>query len=142
MPSRFQQILEMVLQEFGQRVLAVTMFGSRVKGGARSDSDYDMIIIMEQGDPNPNVRDEFVASAVANILLTSGIRISPLVLSREEATSEAKAGSPLLSSVLSSYEILYDPTRFMAELFDLTKRSRSSLTYIERGQAWNLARTV
>jgi len=132
----------MVLREFGPSVVSVTMFGSRVKGGARSDSDYDMIIIMEHLDPNPNLREEMVASATADILLSSGIRISPLVFSREEAKLEAKNGSPLLASVLSNYRILYDPTRFMAELLDLVKCSRSSLTYVERGQTWNLARTV
>lgn len=100
------------------------------------------MIIMEQLDRNPNVREEFVTSAIANILLTSRVRISPLVLSREEAIREVENGSPLLATVFSNYEILYDPTRFMAELLDLTKRLRSSLVYVERGRAWNLARTV
>ena len=138
----FQQLLSMVLREFGPDVVSVMVFGSRVRGGARSDSDYDMLIIMDQVDLNPNVRDERVASATANILLASGVRISPLVLNREEATDEAERGSPLLSSILANYEILYDPNGFAIELLDLVKRSRSSLTYIERGQAWNLARTV
>ena len=142
MRSRFQQVLKIVLREFGPRVVAVAMFGSRVKGSARTDSDYDMIIIMELLDPNPNIRDEFVACAVANVLLSSRIRISPLVLSREEATSEAENASPLLAGILADYEILYDPTKFMAELLDLTKRSRSDLTYVERGKTWDLARTV
>jgi hypothetical protein len=118
------------------------MFGSRVKGEARPNSDYDMIIIMEQLDPNPNVREELAASAIADILLESGFRISPLVLTREEATNEVENGSPLFASILSSYRILYDPTGFMAELLDLTKRSRPNITYVERGRAWNLARTV
>lgn len=118
------------------------MFGSQVKGSARADSDYDVIIIMEQLDRNPNVREEFVASAVANVLLSSGIRISPLVLTREEAISEAENASPLFACILANYEILYDPTKFMAELLDLTKRSRSRLTYVERGETWDLARTV
>ena len=135
-------ILGMVLREFGRPVVSVTMFGSRVKGDARANSDYDMIIIMEQLDPNPNVRDGFAASAIANILLESGFRISPIVLTREEATNEVENGSPLFASVLSNYEILYDPTGFMAELLDLTKRSRPNVTYVERGRTWNLARTV
>ena len=138
----FQQLLSMVLREFGPDVVSVVVFGSRVRGGARSDSDYDMLIIMDQVDRNPNVRDERVASATANILLASGVRISPLVLNREEATDEAEHGSPLLSSILANYEILHDPNGFAIELLDLVKRSRSNLTYIERGQAWNLARTV
>jgi len=140
--ARFEQLLSMVLHEFGSHVVSVTMFGSRVKGGARSDSDYDMLIIMDQIDQNPNVREERVASAITSILLASGDRISPLVLSREEVTHEAEQGSPLLASILVNYEILHDPSRFTAELLDLVKRSRSSLTYIERGRAWNLARTV
>ena len=134
--------MSMVLKEFGHPVTSVTMFGSQVKGNARLNSDYDMVIIMEQLDPNPNLREELVASAIANILLGSGIRTSPLVLTREEATKEVENGSPLFASILSSYKILYDPTGFMAELLDLTKRSRPNITYVERGRAWNLARTV
>jgi predicted nucleotidyltransferase len=134
------ELLDIVVREFGGSVMSVTIFGSRVKGDARPNSDYDMIIIIEQ--PNPNVREEFVASAIANILLKSGLRISPLVLTREEATKEVENGSPLFASILSNYKILYDPTGFMAELLDLTKRSRPNITYVEREGAWNLARTV
>jgi predicted nucleotidyltransferase len=53
------------VREFGGSAVSVTMFGSRVKGDARPNSDYDMIIIIEQLDPNPNVREELVASAIA-----------------------------------------------------------------------------
>lgn len=135
----FQQLLTMVLREFAPHVVSVTMFGSRVKGDARPNSDYDMIIIMEQLDSNPNVREELAASTIANILLESGFRISPLVLTREEATNEVENGSPLFASILSNYKILYDPTGFMAELLDLTKRSCPNITYVERGKRWNLA---
>jgi hypothetical protein len=134
--------LDMVLRGFGRLVVSVTMYGSQVKGDARLNSDYDMIIIMEQLDPNPNVREELAASAIADILLESGLRISPLVLTREEATNEVGSGSPLFASILANYRILYDPTGFMAELLDLTKRSCPDITYVERGRAWNLARTV
>ena len=48
MPSRFQQLLNTVLQEFGQRAASVTMFGSRVKGNARPNSDYDMILTLQR----------------------------------------------------------------------------------------------
>lgn len=137
-----EQLLNMVLREFGPRVVSVTMFGSWVKNRARSDSDYDLVIIMDQLDQNPNVREEHVASATANILLRSGVRISPLVLSRDEAMHEVESGSPLFATILADYDILYDPSKFMAELLDLTKRSRSRLTYVERGRSWDLARTV
>jgi hypothetical protein len=142
MSSTLHDLLGMVLHEFGRPVVSVTMLGSRVKGNARPDSDYDMIIIMEQLDPNPNVREESAAAAIANILFESGSRISPIVLTREEATNEVENGSPLFASILSNYEILFDPTGFMAELLDLTKRSCPNITYVERGRTWNLARTV
>jgi len=142
MSSTPHELPAIALREFGGHVICVTLFGSRVKGDARPSSDYDMIIIMEQLDSNPNLREELVASAVANILLGSGIRISPLVLTREEATKEVENGSPLFASILSNYKILYDPTGFMADLLDLTKRSRPNITYVERGRAWNLGRTV
>jgi hypothetical protein len=138
MSTTFHDLLGMVLHEFGSPVMSVTMFGSRVKGDARPSSDYDMIIITEQLDPNPNAREELSASAVANILLDSGFRISPIVLTREEATNEVENGSPLFASILSNHKILYDPTGFMAQLLDHVKKT-TSLTYVERGKRWNLA---
>jgi len=141
-PAPFQELLDMVLNEFGPKVVSVTLYGSRISGGARTRSDYDMIIIMDQLPTDPNMREEFVASAITRILLSSGARISPLVLSKKEATAEAENGSPLLATVLANYKILYDPTGFMVLLLDLTKQFRPSLTFVERGKAWNLSRTV
>jgi predicted nucleotidyltransferase len=137
-----EDILQMILHEFGPHVASVILFGSRVKGGARLESDYDMLLVVDPLDVDPNDREEMVASAVADILLNSGTRISPIVLTKEEAEAEAKSGSPLFSSVLSDYKILYDPNKYGVQLLDLIKQSRSEMRYIERGRTWNLARTV
>jgi predicted nucleotidyltransferase len=137
-----QGILQMILREFGSHVASVILFGSRVKGRARVNSDYDMLLIVDPLPKDPNDREEMVASAVADILLNSGIRISPIVLTKEEAEAEAKSGSPLFSSILSDYKILYDPNKYAVQLLDLIKQSRSEMRYVERGRAWNLARTV
>jgi predicted nucleotidyltransferase len=137
-----EDILHMILHEFGPHVTSVILYGSRVKGGARVDSDYDMLLVVDRLDKNPNDREEMIASAVADILLNSGTRISPIVLTKEEAEAEAKNGSPLFSSILSDYKVLYDPTEYGVQLLDLIKQSRSEMRYVERGRAWNLARTV
>ena len=106
------------------------------------DSYYDMLLVVDPLDVDPNDREEMVASAVADILLNSGTRISPIVLTKEEAEAEAKSGSPLFSSILSDYKILYDPNKYGVQLLDLIKQSHPGTRYIERGRAWNLARTV
>jgi hypothetical protein len=106
------------------------------------DSDYDMLLVVDPLNMDPNGRGKIVASAVADILLNSGTRISPIVLTKEEAEAEAKSGSPLFSSILSDYKILYDPNKYGAQLLDLVKQSRSEMRYVERGRAWSLARTV
>lgn len=134
--------MDLIIREFGPNVVSVTAFGSQVKGLARADSDFDFLIIADGLDNNPNVRLEQIASAVTDILFKTGVRISPLVLSREEAKQEAEISSPLLTSILSDYKTLHDPSKFTLELFDLVKRSRYGTTYIERGRVWNLARTV
>lgn len=137
-----EDIIQMILHEFGSRVVSVILFGSRVKGGARVDSDYDMLLVVDPLDMDPNGREEMVASAVADILLDSGTRISPIVLTKEEAEAEAKGGSPLFSSIMSDYKILYDPNKYGTQLLDLVKQFRSGMRYVERGRAWSLARTV
>jgi predicted nucleotidyltransferase len=137
-----EDILQIILHAFGSHVACVILFGSRVKGGARVDSDYDMLLVVDSLDMDPNGRGEMVASAVADILLNSGTRISPIVLTKEEAEAEAKSGSPLFFSILSDYKVLYDPNKYGVQLLDLVKQSRSEMRYVERGRAWNLARTV
>jgi predicted nucleotidyltransferase len=137
-----EDILQMILDEFGPRVASVILFGSRVKGRARADSDFDMLLIVDHLDADPNRREEMVASAAADILLNSGTRISPIVLTKEEAEAEAKSGSPLLSSILSDYKVLYDPSEYGVQLLELIKQCRSEMRYVERGRSWNLARTV
>jgi len=140
--SETEDIPQMILREFGSNVESVILFGSRAKSIARVDSDYDMLLVADSLDVDPNDREEMVASAVADILLNSGIRISPIVLTKEEAEAEAKSGSPLFSSILSDYKVLYDPNKYGVQLLDLIKQSRSEMRYVERGRAWNLARTV
>jgi predicted nucleotidyltransferase len=137
-----EDILQMILDEFGPHVASVVLFGSRVKGRARADSDFDMLLIVDHLDADPNRREEMVASAAADILLNSGTRISPIVLTKEEAEAEAKSGSPLLSSILSDYKVLYDPSKYGVQLLELIKQCRSEMRYVERGRSWNLARTV
>lgn len=139
---RIEDILQMILHEFGPRVASVILFGSRVKGDARAVSDYDVLLIVDHLDADPNRREEIVASAAADILLNSGIRVSPIVLTKNEAEAEAKNGSPLFSSILSDYRVLYDPSKYGVQLLELIKQSRSEMRYVERGRSWNLARTV
>jgi hypothetical protein len=64
------------------------------------------------------------------------------VLSREEASSEVENGSPVFGSILSDHRMLQDPTGVISQLLDLVKTTGTSLAYVERGRAWNLARTV
>lgn len=60
------------------RIAQVTLFGSRARGDAEEDSDYDVAVFVTQTADGSDVQD--VVSGVAHPHLLAGIYISPIVL--------------------------------------------------------------
>lgn len=60
------------------QVARVTLFGSRARGDAEPDSDYDVAVFVRNGSERSDVRD-LVSSAAYDHLL-AGVDISPIVL--------------------------------------------------------------
>jgi predicted nucleotidyltransferase len=67
-----------VEQALPGRVARVTLFGSRARGEAEQDSDYDVAVFV-QGSLD-DLEDRHIVSDVAYPHILAGIHISPIVL--------------------------------------------------------------
>ena len=61
------------------RVVRVVLFGSRARGDAEPDSDWDIAVLVA-GTPTPKDR-RALADAAYDVLLESGVFIQPIALS-------------------------------------------------------------
>lgn len=81
---------------FGDSILSITLFGSVARGTARQDSDVDLLVITSGEDFR--LRRDLIGLAF-DILLETGIDISPKVLSEEDF--EARKSFSFLRNVIS-----------------------------------------
>jgi hypothetical protein len=74
--------------------LFVRAFGSRVRGEAAADSDFDMLVVVENLDVDT---DQFISECAWEAGFEHGVIVSPLAYSRDEY--EREAASPLLRAI-------------------------------------------
>ncbi len=96
--------MNLLEQTIGQRFVAllqervrpviVRAFGSRIRNDAASDSDFDIVVVIETLDA---ATDTFVSECAWEAGFDYGVIVSPLVYSR--ADYEREAASPLLRTI-------------------------------------------
>lgn len=144
--SLFQWLLEQLVvacqQHYGERLVALAVFGSVGRGTPRPDSDVDVLIVAE-ALPNGRVRraDEFRAVEDALTPLLAELsshgchtELSPVFKTR----AEIEQGSPLLLDLVDDARILYDRDDFLRNAL---ARLRARLAQVGaqriwRGEAW------
>lgn len=136
-----QQILEALLRAcedvYGERLVAVVVFGSTGRGTARPDSDIDLLLI---ADPLPHGRmcrvREFEAAEKRVTELWPGAvpALSPVFKTPEEVGH----GSPLFLDMTEDARILFDRNGFFARHLDGLRKRLAQLgaRRIWRGNAW------
>jgi predicted nucleotidyltransferase len=72
--GRFRQAL---IQAYGEKLERVILFGSRARGDARADSDYDIAIFLKTGD-SFNVEAARLAAIETDFLYETGAVINSL----------------------------------------------------------------
>src|SRR5687767_2612870 len=72
--TRFRAALEAI---YGDRLARVVLFGSRARGDARADSDYDVAVFL-RGNPRSDEERHKVADVITYLLLETGALITPL----------------------------------------------------------------
>lgn len=125
---------------YGERLIAVVIFGSNGRGTARPDSDIDLLLIAEPL-PNGRVRrvEEFeeVEKRFGRLLppeLGAAPPLSPVLKTPEEVGH----GSPLFLDMTEDARILFDRGSFFARELDRLRERLAQLgaRRIWLGNAW------
>ncbi len=81
----------------------IYLFGSRARGDAGPDSDYDLLAVVPDSDLAPHRRDVLAFRALCGV----GAAKDVLVWTREEFESRSRAASSLPATVLREGRLLY-----------------------------------
>ena len=84
-------------KDLKERIEEIYLFGSRAKGEERPDSDYDLLIIVNQ--PDKEFREK-VYEIVLDVLLETGKLLSLKILSSEEFRKLSRLRTPFIENVL------------------------------------------
>ncbi len=127
---------------YGQRLVAVAVFGSVGRGTQRPDSDLDVLIVAE---PLPrgrmarvaefaSVESEMAPSLMAARAAGVATDVSPVF----KTPAEVGQGSPLFLDMLDDARILFDRDGFLSQAFARLRARLESLgaRRIWRGNAW------
>jgi predicted nucleotidyltransferase len=81
----------------------IYLFGSRARGDAQPDSDYDLLVVVPASDLDRYHRDLLAFNALCGV----GVSKDVLVYTREEFEFRSKAASSLPATVLREGKLLY-----------------------------------
>lgn len=136
----FSALLRACEEVYGERLIAVVIFGSTGRGTARPDSDIDLLLISESL-PNGRVRrvEEFeeVERRFGRLLppdLGAVPPLSPVLKTPEEVGH----GSPLFLDMTEDARILFDRESYFARELDRLRRRLAQLgaRRVWLGNAW------
>jgi uncharacterized protein len=130
--------VEALRKVLGERLVAVVLFGSRARGDARVDSDWDLLVLAEGLPDNPFDRQLFLGR-----LLPSDIPAAITVVAKTPNEFEAYLPSLYLDIALDG-QVLHDPTGYAADrlatLRGLIKEAGLHRESTEAGDMWQWER--
>ena len=125
--------VEALRKVLGEHLVAVVLFGSRARGDARADSDWDVLVLAEGLPQNPFDRQLFFGR-----LLPSDIPGAITVVAKTPKEFEAYLPSLYLDIALDG-QILYDPSGYAADrLAALRRLIKEAGLYRERTEAGDM----
>jgi predicted nucleotidyltransferase len=95
------EIVQRLITEFGPE--QIYLFGSRARGEAGSDSDYDLMVIVPQAT-EPGYR---LAQRAHSLLWGLGVAADILVWTREQFDSRRQVVASLPATILRQGRLLY-----------------------------------
>lgn len=130
-----EQAVAALRQGLGERLVAVVLFGSRARGDASPESDWDLLILAEGLPEDPFDRQLFVGR-----FLPSKLPAAISVVAKSPREFEARLTSLYLDITLDG-QILYDPRGYAADRLAALKRLLAEAgLYRERTEAGDLWR--
>ncbi len=126
--------IHLLKDEFGEKLLSVVLYGSIARGEGRTQSDIDLLIVLEKPESNYHRRLDRILDLIERlrasktymkevVRIGSEPYISFLVFSREEAQENRY----LFLDMIDDAEILYDRNRFFANRLAEMKRRLQEL---------------
>ena len=98
-----------VLNELGERIQSIVVYGSVARGEATKDSDIDVLVVSRDKKVREKVSDIAYEVDFENDFETF---ITPIHLTTDEFEHRIKVGSPFISAILKEGVILYDDGTF------------------------------
>ncbi len=109
------KVAEKILDEFtGERPLSIILFGSMARGGARQDSDIDILVVVRDGGEAQKA-EEILAKASVKVAKELGNQLNPLVRDKKSLRLEVKKQSGVYAEIAKSGKRLYGKS--IGELF-------------------------
>ena len=100
MDKRLDSILKKfkkeILQQFGNEIMDIILFGSQARGDAHKDSDIDVLVITKSNDWH--LGDQ-IGEVAYNILLETGTYISTKVISEQQYIYLNQIHAPFIDNV-------------------------------------------
>jgi uncharacterized protein len=115
-PDLLQQLGSYYRGLFGERLVALALFGSRARGDARPDSDIDLMLIAEGLPGGPFERTRLVR---APGLEESDPSVSVRALSPSEYERDI---APIDLDIALDASVLYDRDGYLAQRLDLIRQ--------------------
>ena len=125
-----EQAVAALREGLGERLVAVVLFGSRARGDAYPESDWDLLILAEGLPENPLERQLSVSR-----LLPSKLPAAISAVAKTPREFEAGLTSLCLDIALDG-QILYDPVAYAADRLAMLRRLLAEAgLYRERTEA-------
>jgi predicted nucleotidyltransferase len=134
-----EEFVEACKKKLGENLVSIVLFGSRVKGYAREDSDYDLLIIAKNLS-DIKERLNLLEEEENKIWNKYKIKISSLLFEEEEIFYPV---NPLLFGVLSGYKVLLGEENFKKNLQQAKAWiEEMNPIYVEGEKEWRIKELV
>jgi len=128
------KVVELAKEHFGKNLMCVLLFGSRARGTARDDSDYDFLIITKKKVESPEFWKE-----VFLFETWTGVSIDVIVVDE----GSLKPTNPLLWGVLTGYRVLYGEKEWKRLLSKLKRKIKElKPKLVEGASSWEIAQLI
>ena len=99
--SRIENIRQKLIQEFGNEIKDVILFGSRAVGNAKNYSDYDILIVLNKENYDWKYKYR-ILDILYDIELENDIIIDPHIVSEHELNNTLRGVQPIFINALQS----------------------------------------
>jgi len=90
-------ISKQLQQKFGDRIVCIYAFGSRVRGDFSASSDFDVLIVVK--DKNPKI-EYAIVSEIVDIEMQYNLSFTPLIKDEKAFALEKKYNTPFYTNII------------------------------------------